>query len=43
MDETNAKSCWGVTFWAVALFAGTIMLTHVLTIDVQPETVAIAE
>lgn len=40
MDETQTKSCWAVTFWAVALFTGTIMLTHVLTADMQPEAVA---
>ena len=40
MEDTNIKSCWGVTFWAVGLFAGTIMLGHVLTADLQPEAVA---
>lgn len=40
MEDANIKSCWGVTFWAVALFTGTIMLGHVLTADLQPEAVA---
>lgn len=26
MDDTVQKSCWGVTAWAVAGFAGIIML-----------------
>ena len=26
MDETVQKSCWGVTAWAVAAFAGVILL-----------------
>ena len=40
MEDANIKSCWNVTFWAVALFTGTIMLGHVLTADLQPEAVA---
>lgn len=40
MEDVNVKSCWNVTFWAVALFAGTVMLGHVLTADLQPEAVA---
>ncbi len=30
MDDTVQKSCWGVTAWAVAGFAGIIMLMWLL-------------
>ena len=31
MDEVSQnRSCWGVTFWAVAAFAGAVMVAEVV-------------
>ncbi|WP_280950003.1 hypothetical protein [Zhengella mangrovi] len=38
MDETVQKSCWGVTAWAVAAFAGVILLAWLFS---GAETVAV--
>ena len=33
MDEIENRSCWRVTFWAVAAFTGAIVLTNVFTTE----------